>query len=116
MANAETDRAQDAPGPRPMRVFWAGLGWLLMLFSPFIGAIPGPGFIVVFPIGLALVLKNSLFAKRQYAKYAKRYPQYGLWLNYAMRRKRYRQAPPRPDMWADLMHAFRRDDLDGTRD
>lgn len=116
MTNAEIHRPKNALGPRSMRVFWAGLGWLLMLFSPFIGAIPGPGFIVVFPIGLALVLKNSLFAKRQYAKYAKQYPQYGRWLNYAMRRKRYRKAPPRPDLWADIMYVFRRDDTGGMRD
>ena len=103
-------------GRRGTRVFWAGLGWVMMICAPLVGAIPGPGFILVFPIGLALVLKNSLLAKRQYAKFAKRFPEYGLWLNYAMRRKRYKKAPPTPDLWGDIMHMFRRDDTDRKLD
>lgn len=87
-----------------------------MIFSPVIGAVPGPGFILVFPIGLALVLKNSLFAKRQYARLARAFPDYGQWLNWAMRRKRFKTAPPKPDLWRDIMHIFRRDDLDEKPD
>ena len=42
------------------------IGFTLILISPIIGAIPGPGFIIVFPIGLALVLQNSRWAKKRY--------------------------------------------------
>ena len=45
------------------------LGFFLILVSPIIGAIPGPGFIIVFPIGLALVLQNSRWSKKLYVDF-----------------------------------------------
>ena len=44
------------------------LGVMLLVISPLVGVIPGPGGIVVAGIGLALVLKTSMWAKRRYAK------------------------------------------------
>ena len=45
------------------------LGMLLLVVSPLVGAIPGPGGIIVAGIGLALVLKTSLWAKRHYVRF-----------------------------------------------
>lgn len=87
------------------------LGWFLMLLAPLIGWLPGPGGLVLFPIGLALVLKNSLWAKQRYARVSKRHPEYGKWANWAMRRKRFRARPPFPPVKRDLLWLFRRDDL-----
>lgn len=89
-----------------MQQFWLFLGWLLIIISPLVGAVPGPGFIIIFPIGLALVLKNSLFAKRRYARLAKKYPEYGRWFNWALRRSREEGTPPAPDIWGDIKRIF----------
>ena len=69
------------------------LGFLLIAISPIIGAIPGPGFIIVFPIGLALVLQNSRWAKKRYVDFKRRFPQYGKWTDWAMRRRRHKELP-----------------------
>ncbi|MEO9498614.1 MAG: PGPGW domain-containing protein [Parasphingorhabdus sp.] len=69
------------------------LGFFLILVSPIIGAIPGPGFIIVFPIGLALVLQNSRWAKKRYVDFKRRFPQYGKWTDWAMRRRRHKDLP-----------------------
>ena len=61
------------------RFLLAVIGFTLILISPIIGAIPGPGFIIVFPIGLALVLQNSRWAKKRYVDFKRRFPQYGKW-------------------------------------
>ncbi|MEP2990847.1 MAG: hypothetical protein ABJN65_07675 [Parasphingorhabdus sp.] len=69
------------------------LGVILILISPIIGAIPGPGFIILFPIGLALVLHNSLFAKKRYVHFKRRFPKYGQWTDWVMRRPRHKTLP-----------------------
>ncbi len=61
-------------------------GIFLVVISPIIGAIPGPGFIIVFPVGLALILKSSLTAKRLYARFERKFPRYGRWTNMVLRR------------------------------
>ncbi|MBK6707733.1 MAG: hypothetical protein IPG54_09740 [Sphingomonadales bacterium] len=87
------------------------LGWFLMILAPLIGWLPGPGGLILFPVGLALVLKNSLWAKRRYARASRRHPEYGEWANWAMRRRRFRTRPPFPPVKRDLLWLFRRDDL-----
>ena len=98
------------------RQLWIILGWLLMISAPIVGAIPGPGFLIVFPIGLAMVLKNSRWAKRQYLIFAKANPEYGQWMHWALRRQRSTERPPVPDIWGDIRTLFRRDDLDQKPD
>ena len=71
----------------------AVLGFTLILISPIIGAIPGPGFIIVFPIGLALVLQNSRWAKKRYVDFKRRFPNYGKWTDWAMRRRHHKVLP-----------------------
>jgi hypothetical protein len=98
------------------RQLWIILGWVLMLSAPIVGAIPGPGFLIVFPIGLAMLLKNSRWAKRQYLIFAKANPEYGQWMHWALRRQRSTERPPVPNIWEDIRTLFRRDDLDHKPD
>jgi hypothetical protein len=63
------------------------LGIVLLLVSPLVGAIPGPGGIVVAGIGLALVLKTSMWAKRRYVKFKRWKPKAGRWTDLALRRR-----------------------------
>jgi len=62
------------------------LGCVLMIVSPIVGILPGPGFIIVFPIGLALALQNSRWAKKRYARFKRRHPRYGEWADRGLRR------------------------------
>ena len=70
------------------------VGMLLLVVSPLVGAIPGPGGIVVAGIGLALVLKTSKWAKRSYVRFKKWRPKIwgrrvtpGRWTDLALRRR-----------------------------
>ncbi len=63
------------------------LGLLLMLVSPAVGIIPGPGGVVVFGAGLALTLKYSEWAKRQYVRFKRKHPNKGRWADWGMRRR-----------------------------
>ena len=62
------------------------LGCLLIIASPLVGAIPGPGGVFVFAAGLALVLQNSEWAKRLYVRFKRRHPNKGRWADWGMRR------------------------------
>ena len=63
------------------------LGCLLILAAPLVGIVPGPGGVVVFAAGLALVLKYSDWAKRQYVRFKRRHPNKGAWADWGMRRR-----------------------------
>ena len=63
------------------------LGIALLIISPLVGAIPGPGGIVVAGIGLALVLKTSMWAKRRYVMFKRWKPKAGRWTDLALRRR-----------------------------
>lgn len=62
------------------------LGLVLMVVGVLIGPLPGPGFLVVFPIGLMLCLQNSLWAKRRYVRFKRRHPHYAAWTDRILRR------------------------------
>ena len=81
------------------RMVLAALGWFLIIISPIVGAIPGPGFIIVFPIGLALVLKNSRWSKKRYVDVKRRFPEYGDWADWALRRKNHKSMPELPKIF-----------------
>lgn len=49
-------------------------GWALIVASPFVGILPGPGGIPVFLAGLVIVLRNSHGARRLFIRLQKRYP------------------------------------------
>ena len=63
-----------------------GVGVLLLLISPLVGALPGPGGIIVAGIGLAMVLKTSMWARRHYVKFKRWQPKAGRWTDWALRR------------------------------
>jgi hypothetical protein len=62
------------------------LGIILLILSPVVGALPGPGGIIVAGIGLALVLKTSMWARRHYVKFKRWQPKAGRWTDWALRR------------------------------
>jgi hypothetical protein len=64
-----------------------GLGVILLILSPVVGAIPGPGGIVVAGIGLALILKTSMWAKRRYVRFKRWQPKAGRWTDWALQRR-----------------------------
>ena len=53
------------------------IGVVLIFLSPVAGIIPGPGGIFVFAIGLAMVLKTSMWAKRHYVRFKRWQPKFG---------------------------------------
>ena len=63
------------------------VGIILMVLSPLAGVIPGPGGIFVFAIGLAMVLKTSMWAKRHYVKFKRWQPKAGRWTDWGLRRR-----------------------------
>jgi len=62
------------------------LGVVLIIISPIVGALPGPGGVFVFAFGLGLVLKYSDWAKRQYVRFKRRHPMKGRWVDWGLRR------------------------------
>jgi hypothetical protein len=69
-----------------VRLALFALGCLLMLIAPIVGILPGPGFLILFPVGLALVLQNSAWAKRIYGRFKRKHPRYAAWTDWVMRR------------------------------
>lgn len=63
-----------------------GLGIILLILAPIVGALPGPGGIFVAAIGLALVLKTSMWARRRYVKFKRWQPKVGHVTDLALRR------------------------------
>jgi len=70
------------------------VGMLLIVISPILGPIPGPGGLPIFVAGLALVLKSSIWAKRHYARLKKKRVRFrgksfivGDWTDWALRRR-----------------------------
>ena len=76
---------------KPVRTSLFVLGLLLILVSPIAGAIPGPGGVFVFAAGLALALKNSEWAKRQYVRFKRWQPKAGRWADWGLRRRSFRR-------------------------
>lgn len=68
------------------RLFWMALGWLLIAIAPFAGPIPGPTGIPLFAAGVALLVRNSTWAKRRYVELKKRWPKLGRLTDKALRR------------------------------
>ena len=62
------------------------VGVLLLMIAPLVGALPGPGGIIVAGIGLAMVLKTSMWARRRYVRFKRWQPKAGRWTDWALRR------------------------------
>jgi hypothetical protein len=84
ISREQWQRVMDMPA-----VEWTlfGIGMLLLLISPLVGVLPGPGGIVVAGLGLALVLKTSLWAKKRYVRFKRWQPKAGRWTDWALRRQ-----------------------------
>ncbi len=63
------------------------LGCLFILLTPIVGPIPGPGGVFVFAIGLSLILRSSLWAKRHYVVFKRKQPKIGHWTDWGLRRR-----------------------------
>ena len=68
---------------------------LLILATPLVGVIPGPGGIFVFAAGLVLVLQNSRWARRKFARAKRRYPRFARYSDMALRRRSWRRRQQR---------------------
>ena len=62
-------------------------GVIVVILSPIVGAIPGPGGVFVFAAGLALILQNSQRAKRGFVEIKRRYPKVGHYADMGLRRQ-----------------------------
>jgi hypothetical protein len=65
---------------------YLALGPALMILSPVVGLIPGPGGLIVFVAGLAITLQASHVAKRIYVRAKRRWPTLGHWSDKGLRR------------------------------
>jgi hypothetical protein len=70
-------------------------GIVLVIVSPLVGAIPGPGGVIVFAAGLGLMLKYSEWAKRQYVRFKRAHPNKGRWADWGLRRRSHRRREAR---------------------
>jgi len=81
--------SDDAPKPLrhpALRIAFLVIGFAFMALSPILGPIPGPGGLPVFALGLTLVLRNSLWAKRVFARAKRRWPRFGHYADIGLRR------------------------------
>ena len=74
---------------RRMAMFWGGI--FLVIISPLVGAIPGPGGIVVFAAGFGLMLRGSRWVKKKYAAFKRRHPKKGDWADFGLQRGSYKR-------------------------
>ena len=70
-----------------VRLALFGIGCVLVVLTPVVGLLPGPGGIVVFAIGAGMMLKNSLWAKKRYVAFKRRWPKHGAWADWGLRRR-----------------------------
>ena len=66
-------------------------GVLLILATPVVGILPGPGGIFVFAAGLVLVLQNSKWARGHFVRIKRRWPRFGHYSDMALRRRSFRR-------------------------
>lgn len=69
-----------------LRVAQLVLGVILIIGAGLIGPIPGPGGIFLFAGGMILILRNSRWAQRQFARWKRRWPKTGHVVDLTMRR------------------------------
>ncbi len=69
-----------------LRACFLAIGVGLIVVTPLVALLPGPGGVFTFAGGLALVLQNSQWARRQFARHKRRYPKVGALADRGMRR------------------------------
>jgi len=70
-----------------LRLLLLATGLLLIAGAPVVGVLPGPGGIFVFAAGLVLVLQNSAWARKHFARIKRRWPRFGALADRALRRR-----------------------------
>jgi hypothetical protein len=84
MAKTHEDK-QQRKGSRK-RLIMLATGPTLIVLSPIIGVLPGPGGLIVLLAGVALTLQSSQTAKRIYVRTKRRWPSLGHWSDKGLRR------------------------------
>lgn len=69
-----------------LRTVFLALGVVLLIGAAVLGPLPGPGGIFLFAGGLALILPNSRWAMRRFARFKRAWPRLGGLLDRTMRR------------------------------
>ena len=59
---------------------------LLIVITPAVAILPGPGGVFTFGIGAGLILRNSAWAKRRYVIFKRHWPKSGSWADWSLRR------------------------------
>ncbi len=78
-----------------IRIALLATGVLLILVTPLVGIIPGPGGIFVFAAGLVLILRNSNWARGRFVRLKRRWPRFGHYADMALRRRSFRKRQQR---------------------
>ena len=80
-------------GPRSpaLRITLLVTGIVLLCLTPLVGPIPGPGGIIVFGGGLMLILQNSGWARKRFARFKRHWPRVGHYSDMALRRRQQRE-------------------------
>ncbi len=76
-----------------LAMFWGGL--VLVIVSPLVGAIPGPGGVFFFAFGFGLMLRGSRWVKKEYARFKRRHPKKGDWADFGLQRASYKRRQAR---------------------
>jgi hypothetical protein len=85
-----------ALGESPIyRAIMFGVGCIFLIITPLVGPLPGPGGVFTFAIGMGLVLRNSLWAKKHYARFKRKQPKMGSWADWGLRRQSARRRADR---------------------
>jgi hypothetical protein len=71
---------------RTARRLWFCTGCLLVIVTPPVALLPGPGGTMTFALGLGLMLKHSRWAKRRYVMFKRRWPKAAGWADWGLRR------------------------------
>ena len=71
----------------PARTLVFLVGVLLLVTAPIVGALPGPGGVFVAAAGLALTLRTSRWARRQYVRFKRWQPEAGRWADWGLQRR-----------------------------
>lgn len=92
--NTKPERRTGKPSAmKRLAMFWGGL--FLVIISPLVGAIPGPGGIVVFAAGFGLMLRGSRWVKKKYARFKRHHPKKGDWADFGLQRGSYKRRQAR---------------------
>jgi hypothetical protein len=80
------DRIRSVDHKPAVRSCLFAVGCILVLLSPVVGAIPGPGGVFVFAAGFGLMLRYSKWVKKRYVLFKRRWPKHGRWTDWGLRR------------------------------